>query len=151
MSIKAGAFVAALSVLAPLASAAIVDPGASRTAAGGDLHAQGLVAPGNFSGVSTIDASLLSNGIAPFPLTPQPFTFVTDGSQTFTKMSFSQPARNDMPRQDIETGGALGVSGIAAEPALVPEPASWAMVIAGFVVIGGALRRRTDTTKVVAA
>lgn len=37
---------------------------------------------------------------------------------------------------------------VNAAPAPVPEPATWAMMIAGFGLVGGAMRRRNVTTKV---
>ena len=48
------------------------------------------------------------------------------------------------------TNGGNGVYGgtIAFSPGAVPEPAAWAMMIAGFGMVGGALRRRKVTTNV---
>ena len=39
----------------------------------------------------------------------------------------------------------------ATLPAVVPEPASWAMMIGGFGLVGGAMRRRQATSRTVAA
>lgn len=118
----------------------------------GDLRAQGPVTSGAFGGVSTIDATLFSNVVAPFPLITQPFTFIIDGGQTFATVSFSQVLSNNATHRDIETAGSLNATRLVAGPAAaIPEPASWVMVLAGFAVVGGVLRRRTDTTKVVAA
>jgi hypothetical protein len=44
----------------------------------------------------------------------------------------------------VEVMGTLVVSGIGVtEPAAVPEPASWALMIGGFGLAGAALRRRS--------
>jgi hypothetical protein len=41
---------------------------------------------------------------------------------------------------DARNAGSFGTAALAASP--VPEPATWAMMICGFALIGGALRRR---------
>nr|WP_089220247.1 PEPxxWA-CTERM sorting domain-containing protein [Sphingomonas laterariae] len=41
--------------------------------------------------------------------------------------------------------GLFVISGFTAPPAAVPEPATWAMMIAGFGLVGGTLRRRHGT------
>ena len=48
-------------------------------------------------------------------------------------------AFNDVPNGSIITGQE-----ITGAPGAVPEAASWAMMIAGFGLVGGALRRRTS-------
>jgi PEP-CTERM motif len=47
----------------------------------------------------------------------------------------------------INGPGAVNVGGA---PGAVPEPSTWAMIIAGFGIVGGALRRRRRTTHVFA-
>ena len=42
-------------------------------------------------------------------------------------------------------GGRMGPQIIGLAATAVPEPASWALLIGGFGVVGGALRRRRDT------
>lgn len=49
------------------------------------------------------------------------------------------------------TGFAQGSVSVDNVLAVVPEPASWAMMIGGFGVVGGALRRRQATLRTVAA
>jgi hypothetical protein len=39
----------------------------------------------------------------------------------------------------------LAMTLTTAAPAAVPEPASWAMMLGGFGLVGGALRRRRTT------
>jgi PEP-CTERM motif len=55
---------------------------------------------------------------------------------------------NQLIREDVTRGGFLidsfTVSLVGA--AAVPEPASWAMIIAGFGLVGGAMRRRRGQT-----
>jgi hypothetical protein len=49
--------------------------------------------------------------------------------------------RMGVHRLDFSGGGTLTIS-----PSVVPEPASWALMIAGFGLVGSALRRRTVAT-----
>jgi hypothetical protein len=48
----------------------------------------------------------------------------------------------DLASLRIWTEGELIVGNIASEAAPVPEPAAWALMIAGFGLAGAALRRR---------
>lgn len=61
---------------------------------------------------------------------------VTFGVNATSTLSFAAIGTSD------SLGGYLDDIGLTG----VPEPASWAMMIAGFGVVGGAMRRRTRTT-----
>jgi hypothetical protein len=58
------------------------------------------------------------------------------------------PAENAMALRLRSTGNAFEFDSIAAQaiPGAVPEPATWAMLIAGFGMVGFALRRRKVAT-----
>ena len=45
-------------------------------------------------------------------------------------------------------GFAVDVAGATSIAAAVPEPASWALLLAGFATVGAAARRRRPTTVV---
>lgn len=68
----------------------------------------------------------------------------TNGGQTFYGYAevggsyLDRIAYNDTPGGSITTGEAIA----AAPNAAVPEPASWALMIGGFGLVGGALRRQ---------
>lgn len=59
------------------------------------------------------------------------------GGSRFDKVVFSQPGSGQGFESDNHTIGIFS--------AAVPEPASWAMMIAGFGLVGGALRQRRGT------
>ncbi|MFW2829086.1 PEPxxWA-CTERM sorting domain-containing protein [Sphingomonas sp. ID0503] len=63
---------------------------------------------------------------------------LSTGSAAF-RLTLQPPANNDLPFN----GAGLDFASLTinANPA-VPEPASWAMMIAGFGLVGGAMRRR---------
>lgn len=65
-------------------------------------------------------------------------------STTFGRYSFDAIAASSITRLSFSVDGpSAGVDGILDNIAVaVPEPASWALMIAGFGVVGGALRRR---------
>lgn len=74
----------------------------------------------------------------PLPLEPAFLGFV---SQTaFTTVTFLNPRTNGS--NDSFTVDNLAFSAAAPVAAAVPEPASWAMMIGGFGMVGGAARRR---------
>ncbi len=70
---------------------------------------------------------------------------ITPDGQAFLSSGF------DFYRVNLTTGSATllgrtdGLRNIAVAGAAVPEPASWAMMIAGFGLIGGTMRRRGRT------
>jgi hypothetical protein len=43
---------------------------------------------------------------------------------------------------DFLVGGSVTITDLSAPPAAVPEPASWALMLGGFGLVGGAMRRR---------
>jgi len=57
---------------------------------------------------------------------------------TFDTISFTDTSEN-------WHGLTIGIGAVAPPSGAVPEPASWAMLIAGFGLIGGAMRRRRAT------
>ena len=74
----------------------------------------------------------------PLPLDPAFLGFVSDIS--FTTVTFLNPLggiQNDRLSLDNLTFASSTVT------AAVPEPATWAMMIAGFGLVGGAMRRRS--------
>lgn len=92
------------------------------------------------------------------------------GSQTFSLLFGSAPINNTItldqfamrfqsisgvPRcgdsTDCSSGVGIGTGGGPVDPFGVPEPSSWAMLIAGFGLVGAAARRRNHRSLTVAA
>lgn len=72
---------------------------------------------------------------------PVLFTGSTD-SPTFQTGTFSlTPTISGVPGN-----GRLVISELATSSGVIPEPASWALMIAGFGLVGAAVRRRTPVT-----
>ncbi len=65
------------------------------------------------------------------------FWGITDTAQTFTSVSFAQSGSDRFGFDDLTVGDVAQVTGGA-----VPEPATWAMMIGGFGMVSGSMRRR---------
>lgn len=104
----------------------------------------------SFDGGAPIEvgASLIAGDV--YETNGQPLVFVGafDDSDGFSTVQFW----GDGSGEYLVIGGtvryALLDEGSLPPPGAVPEPASWAMMIAGFGMIGGAMRRRKTTTSV---
>jgi hypothetical protein len=83
-------------------------------------------------------------GVVFRPLTPGLHTawldFVTDEFDGFGLPGKS--FRVELSGQGLEQGSPGGVVPVNLPPAAVPEPATWAMLVVGFGLIGGTFRRR---------
>lgn len=84
----------------------------------------------------------LSNGVTPFSQTfplngngQNYFAGLATGGDVFTKVAFDASGTGATDIRQIRIGGFPG--------AVVPEPATWALMILGFGLIGGALRQRS--------
>ncbi|MFQ3665378.1 MAG: DUF4394 domain-containing protein [Sphingomonadaceae bacterium] len=87
------------------------------------------------------------------PFQPLGFSFTTDNSVGFdisgrTGMAFAN-IDSLLWKVNLETGEAMTLGIVGAGPlrsiatgGVIPEPATWAMLIAGFGLVGGAMRRR---------
>ncbi len=64
------------------------------------------------------------------------FWGVTDKANPFTTVTFAQSGGDRFGFDDMTVGDIKQVRG-------VPEPAAWAMMLAGFGLVGSAMRRRT--------
>ena len=70
---------------------------------------------------------------------------VTSGGQNFYGFLFSTNSR--LNSYGFETAPETGIVATAQTSAAVPEAASWAMMVAGFGVVGAAIRRRRVTVR----
>jgi hypothetical protein len=68
--------------------------------------------------------------------------FVSDGALSLATLSAAQAGSTVL----WPTANNLTLAGAATAPAAVPEPATWAMFIGGFGLIGSTMRRRQRTT-----
>lgn len=82
-------------------------------------------APTLFDSGSRTDAQ--TNGVV---------SYTVGGGATVTGATFSSRGGNSFEFDNLATGGVA---------AAVPEPAAWGMMILGFAVMGGVLRRRPST------
>ena len=104
------------------------------------LPANGQVNPFN----ATFSASFAGNSIGTLSAAAQPTQSWQSISQTFTALS-SGPgtlalsfASNGFPAKDFVIDRVY----VTSTSSLVPEPASWAMMVGGFGLMGAALRRK---------
>ncbi len=67
------------------------------------------------------------------------FWGITDVANPFTTVTFAQSGSDRFGFDDLTVGDVKQVKG-------VPEPAAWAMMLAGFGLVGGAMRRREKVT-----
>ena len=86
------------------------------------------VAAADANGMFTFDTF----GVSRAAMGWQKYTFNFTANSTSTLLSFAS-------QNQSAYGAALDTVSIAA----VPEPATWAMMLFGFVLVGGAMRRRT--------
>ena len=73
------------------------------------------------------------------PTNSQQFYVINEFADFFNNAAGGNPAGSGFAR----FGTFIGIIGVAG----VPEPANWAMMIAGFGLVGGAIRRRRVTVK----
>jgi hypothetical protein len=79
-----------------------------------------------------------------------PFSFEANAAYYFEETAFSAPGTYDTVLFGDDQKGRLVVTRIGdGGPGGVPEPASWAMLIAGFGLVGGTLRRQRHTSHAV--
>lgn len=75
----------------------------------------------------------------------QSFSFTPLGSINAATLAFTVLTSPDSVHGPVLSNILLGSTGVASA---VPEPATWAMMIAGFGVVGGAVRRRRAGARV---
>jgi hypothetical protein len=105
-----------------------------------------------YDDVATIDSQREPNS---FRITLNPVPGHTDQLQlVFTPaltIAGSAIGTNSFEHQDFQGSGNRILSGTVKVSAAVPEPASWALMIAGFGLAGAALRTRRRQTLAAAA
>lgn len=107
----------------------------------------GAAGPTAVSG--TTDLSLMGVPVISASSGASSFAFLFNGYTNFTGTAFTfDTIQSNFTITSIDAGSILpdfiGLRTIAVNPytAAVPEPATWALMIAGFAAIGGALRSR---------
>lgn len=87
---------------------------------------------GSFAGGSTSQTFDLGNG-------NNWFSAETTGGDHISSVIFDTSGLGVDDLRQVRLGGILGADG---SPGAVPEPASWALMLGGFGVVGGAMRHR---------
>lgn len=89
-----------------------------------------------FFGIGTLNPFVVSPNIAGFNWHGVlRFVFPTPTSS----LTMDVVAPEDLP---LWSGFTIGIPSASPPPPVIPEPATWAMLIAGFGIVGSALRRR---------
>lgn len=122
----------------------ITDITGTRTNAGATSAITGLIAAGTDFGGVAIDNYLLTN--TALRLTDAGFGFSVAGTTNLFNPYYVGGAYQEYVRSatndDVQNTSNL-VFVVTPVAAAVPEPASWALLISGFGLVGGVMRRRT--------
>lgn len=114
----------------------------------GELLARGATQVGSYIGSSIVDATFSSDHLLSLPLLPQPFSVFLNSPGVQSTVSLDRELTDPSTHQTIETIGSFNATRLVISPtAAVPEPASWALLLTGFGIVGGTLRshRRSST------
>lgn len=94
--------------------------------------------------VNGVSAGLALAPMPPAPDNPDPESAFTSG--LFTHGTLTLAAGDTVAFTAYTIPAGYGDGTIAVSAALVPEPATWGLMIAGFGLVGAAVRRRTALT-----
>ena len=97
--------------------------------------------------IDYIGASFRAGNIAPLPLTGRNYAVVFDPTTSHVSLTFDVVGSDSVSGARLETQGMLNATDFSIAPdTAVPEPSSWAMLLAGFGMVGSALRTRRRNT-----
>jgi len=120
-----------------------------------ELTSSGLLLPLGAVDNPTIPNLVFTWSGAPFHASGGPFGDINfnglGAKSTFGGHADSFFATKAIINNGPEVGKIATNQGPVTVPGAVPEPATWAMMIGGFGMVGGAMRRRRTAAKVVAA
>jgi hypothetical protein len=85
-----------------------------------------------------LDVTLIGAGAA--GIVTRTISLGAQQAESFSSLSFSDFA--NLSSLTIRGGSEFAIDNVAISTPAVPEPATWALMIAGFGIVGGALRRR---------
>ncbi len=103
--------------------------------------------PGTFGGVvGTARISFGNNLVADLNIQNANLGFTQFSSPDFFRLVGTQPVFTPGTYNLTSIGSGASTLSISQLAGAVPEPATWAMMILGFGVVGGALRRRRKMT-----